>query len=179
MFAFIAICQPTLFLVLYQWDSSQIRKLHAQEESWPLCDGFALDVKVSYDTRWIFHRFSGSSILLVGSLWVRFAFSLCNTLTSLKSVPCVISPMTLLKVSATLGIVTTRICSTAEISAGSPWGEVDWISNRRRGTEFNLGRRYHYCCSPTLPRKLLYTNIAYSSRVFPHEMDSGNPITTF
>jgi len=33
-------------------------KLHEQCESRPLLDGFALDVKVSYDTRWIFHRVS-------------------------------------------------------------------------------------------------------------------------
>jgi len=34
IFALIAICQPTPFLVLYRWDSSQMPKLHAQDESW-------------------------------------------------------------------------------------------------------------------------------------------------
>ena len=46
--------------------------------------------------------------------------SVCNKLTSLKSVPCVISLMTVLKVSATPGIVTTKIGSWADIRAGSP-----------------------------------------------------------
>jgi len=81
-FAFIAIRQPILFFVLYRWDSSNIPKLHVQCESWPLLDGFALDVKVSYDTRWIFHRSSGSSRLVFRSSWVRFAFSVCNRLMS-------------------------------------------------------------------------------------------------
>ena len=144
-----------------------------------MLDGFALDVKVSYDTRWIFHRFSGSSLLVFRCSWVRFAFSVCNKLTNLKLVTCVFSVMTLLKVSATEGIVTTNICSRAEISAGSPWGGVDWISTRRRGTEFNLWSGYPSRSSPTMPGKSLCANITHSSRVFPHETDSGNPITTY
>jgi len=128
---------------------------------------------------WIFHRVSGSSILMFRSLRLRFAFSACNKLTSLKSVPCVISSITLLKVSATPGIVTTRIGSRAEISAGCPWGDVDWISNRQRGTEFNLWSRYHSRSSPTMPGKSLRAKSTHSSRVFLHKMDSGNPITTF
>jgi hypothetical protein len=39
--------------------------------------------------------------------------------------------------AATPGIVTTRIGLMAAISAGCPSGSVDWISNRRRCTEFN------------------------------------------
>jgi len=61
---------------------------------------------------------------------MRFAFSAYNKLNRLKLVPGVILSITLLNVSATPGIVTTRISLRAEISAGSPWGGVDWISNR-------------------------------------------------
>jgi len=116
---------------------------------------------------------------VVRSLWAGFAFSACTTLTRLNSVPRVISSITVLKVSATPGIVTTRIGSRAEISAGCPWGGVHWISNRQQGTEFNLWSRYHSCSSPTMPGKLLCAKITHSSRVFPHTMDSGNPISTF
>jgi len=100
-------------------------------------------------------------------------------LTSMKLVPCVISSIPLMMVSATPGIVTTRIGSRAGFSAGFLWGGVDWISNRRRGTELNLWSRYHSCSSVTMPGKSLWTNITHSSRVFCDEMDSGNPITTF
>jgi hypothetical protein len=110
---------------------------------------------------------------------VRFACSACNKLTSLKSVQYVISLMTNLKVSATMSIVTTRIGSRVEISAGCPWGGVVWISNRRQGTEFNLWGRYHTHSSPTMPGKPLCAKITHSSRVFPHKMFSSNPITTF
>jgi len=141
--AFVSILQPTLFFVLYWWDSSKIPKLHGQCDSRPLLDGFALEVNVSYIIRWIFCRLSGSSILVFRSWQMRFAFSVCNMLTSLKLVACVTSSMTVLKVSATPGIVTTMIDSSAYISAGCPWGDVVWISNRRRGTEFNLWSGYH------------------------------------
>jgi len=97
----------------------------------------------------------------------------------MTSFPCDISSITLLKFSATPGIVTTRIGSRAEISAGCPWGRVDWISNRRWGTEFNLWSGYHTRSSPTMPGKWLSAKSTHSSRVFPHKMDSGNPITTF
>jgi len=99
-------------------------------------------------------------------------------LTSLKSVPCVISSLTFSKLAPTPGIVNTKIRSMAGICAGCPWGSVDWISNRRRGTEWNLWGGYHSRSSPTMPRKLLCPNITHSSRVFPHTMGSGNPITT-
>jgi len=138
-----------------------------------------VDVSVSYDTRWIFHQFSGSSILVFRSFWGRLAFSGCNKLISLKSDPCVISSMTLLKVSATPGIVTTRIGSRAEISAGSLWGGVDWISNRRQGTEFNHWSGYHSHSSLTMPGKSLCAKITHSATVFSHKIDSGNLITTF
>jgi len=176
---FITIRQPTRFFVLYRWDLSKIPKLHVQCDSWPLLDGLALYVNVSYDTRWIFHWFSSSSMLVFRSSWVRFAFSACNRLTSLKSVPCVISSMTVLEVSATPGIVTTEIGSWANISAGCPWGGVVCISNRQRGTEFNLWSSYHSRSSPTMLWQSLCAKITHSTRVFPHRMDSGNPITTF
>ena len=41
--AFIAICQPTQFLVLYWWNLLKIPKLDKQFESWLLLDGFTLD----------------------------------------------------------------------------------------------------------------------------------------
>jgi hypothetical protein len=75
----------TIF-VLYWWDSSIIPKLHVQRESWPLLDGFTMNVKVSYDMMWIFHRVSGLSILGFRSSWVRFAYSACKKLMSFKSV---------------------------------------------------------------------------------------------
>jgi len=156
-----------------------IPKLHSHLESWPLLDGFSLDVKVSYDTRWIFHRIPGSSIRVFRSPWVRFGFLACSKLISLNSVPFVILLISPLKKSATPHIFTTRIGSRAEISAGSPWGGVDWISNRRWGTQFNLLSRYHSRSSPTMPGKSLCANITYSSRIFPHTMDCGNPIMTF
>jgi hypothetical protein len=43
---------------------------------------------------------------------------------NLKSVPRVISSMTLVKVSATLDIVTTKIGSWADVRAGCPGGEL-------------------------------------------------------
>jgi len=110
---------------------------------------------------------------------VRFAFLASNQLTSLTSVLCVISSITLLNVSATTGIVTTKIGSSAEISTGCPWDDVDWIYNWRRGTEFNLWSGYHSPSSPTMPGKSLCAKITHLSRVFPHKMDSGNPMTTF
>jgi len=87
--------------------------------------------------------------------------------------------MTVLKVSAIPGIVTTKIGSWADISAGCPWGRVIWISNRRRETEFNLWSGYHSCSSPTLPGKSLSAKITHSSRVFLHKIDSGKLIGTF
>jgi len=38
---------------------------------------------------------------------------------------------------------------------------------------------YHSSSSPTMPGQSLSANITHSSWVFPHKMDSGNPITTF
>jgi len=175
---FIAIRQRTPFFVLYRWDSSKIPKLYELGESWLLLDGFALNVKVSYDTTWIFHRFSGSSILVFRSRWVRFAFSGCNKLMSLKSVPYVISLMTLMNISTTLGVVTTKNGSKADVCAECPCGGVDWIFNRRRGTEFCLRNGYHFRLSPTIPGKLFCTRLTHSLNVFPHKMDCDNPITT-
>jgi len=113
--------------------------------------------------------------ILVGGIHI----SRCNQWTSLKSVPCVISSMTLLMVSATLDIVTTRIGSRADISAGCLWSGVDWICKGRQGTEFNLWSGYHFHCLLTMPGKLLCAKITHSSRVFSHTIDSGKLITTF
>ena len=52
--------------------------------------------------------------------------------TSVTSVPYVILSMTLLNVSATLGIVTTRIGSNAEVSAECFRGGVVWITKMQR-----------------------------------------------
>jgi len=168
-----------LVFVLYRWDLSQIPQLYEQFESRPLLDGFAVDIQVSYNPRGICHLFSGSSILQFKSSWVWFTFSVCNKLVSLTAIPCVISSMTVLKVTATPGIVTTKIGSRADISAGCPWGCVAWISNRRWSTEFNLCSWYHFHSSPTMPGESLSATITHSSPVFPHKMDPGNPITTF
>jgi len=168
-----------MFFVLFRSDSSKIPKLHEQCESWPLLDGFALDVKESYDTRWKFHQYSGSSKQVFRYSWVRFAFSASNKLICLKSVPYVISSMTLLNVSATPGIVTTRIGSNADVSAGCPCSGVDWISELRQGPEFGQHNRYHSCSSPIIPGKLFCARLTHPGSVFPHKMDSGNPITTF
>jgi len=105
------------------------------------------------------------------SSWVRFAFSVSNKFTSLNSVPCVISLMTVLKLSATPGIATTMIGSRAETSAGWPWGGVVCISNRRRGTRFNLWSGYHSCshqqcqeshCVPKSPTVQGYSPIKWT-----------------
>ena len=85
--ALIAIHQPTQFFVLYHCDISNIPKPHVQCESWPLLDGFTLDVKVSYETMWIFHQFSSFSIPVFRSLWVRFTLSASNKFTCLILIP--------------------------------------------------------------------------------------------
>jgi len=87
--------------------------------------------------------------------------------------------MIVLKVSATQGIVTIRIGSRADRSAGCPWGGVVWISNRRQGTEFNLWSGCHSHSSPTMLGKSSCSQLTHSLRVFLHKMESGNPITTF
>jgi len=148
--AFIAICQHTLFLVLYWWDTSKIPQLHKQHASWPLLDGFALDVRVSYETRWIFYRFSGLSRLVFQSMLVTFPFSVCNKFIIFKWVPYVISSMTLLNVSATPGIVTTMIHTRAKVCAGSPTAGVVWISQRWRSTEFGFSNGSHSRSSPII-----------------------------
>jgi len=140
---------------------------------------FALAVQVLYDTRWIFILFSGPSILVFRSFWVRFAFSAWNKLAKVKLVPGVILSITVIKVSTTPGIVTIRIGSRAGTSAGFRFGRVDCISHRLRGTAFNLWSTYYSHSLPTIPGKLKFTKITPSSSLFPHKMDSGNPITTF
>jgi len=87
--------------------------------------------------------------------------------------------MVLLKVTATPRIVTTRIGSKADFSAEWPCGGVDWISDKSRRTELWLHTRYHSRSSPIIPAKLSCARLTHSSRVFPHKIDSGNPITTF
>jgi len=87
--------------------------------------------------------------------------------------------MTVLTVSAIPGIVTTKIGSWADISAGCPWGGVLCITNRQQGIELNLWSGYHSRSSATMPGKSLWVQITHSSRVFLHKMDSVNSITTF
>jgi len=130
-------------------------------------------------TSWIFHEFSGLSILVFRYSWVRLIFSACNMFMSLKSDPSVISLMTHLNVSATLHIVTTMIGSRADVSAWCPCGGVVCISERWQGTEFYLYNGYHSRSSPINPGKSFCAWLIDSSRVFPHKIDSGNPITTF
>jgi len=98
---------------------------------------------------------------------------------SLKSVPYVILSMTLLNVSATLGIVTTRIGSKADVSAGCPCCGVDCISERQWGTEFCLHYGYHSRTSLMIPGMWFCARLVNSPDVFPHKIDSGNPFTTF
>jgi len=87
--------------------------------------------------------------------------------------------MTVLKVSATLHIVTTRMGSMAAVSAGWPCSGVDWISYRRRGTELYLLNWYHSRSLLIIAGKSLCARLTLSARVFPHKIHSGNPITTF
>jgi len=138
-----------------------------------------MEFKVSYNIRWIFHWFSGSSILVFRSSEFGFAHLACHKLTNLNLVPCVILLMTVLKLTATPGIVTTTIGSKPDTNAGFPWRCVVCISNRQWGTEFNLWSAYQSVSSQTMPGKMLCANVTYSSRVFPHKMHSGHPITTF
>jgi len=98
---------------------------------------------------------------------------------SLKSDPYVISSMILLNVSGTPGIVTARIGSTADVSAGCPCARVVRISLRRWGTECCLRNGYHSRSSPMILWMLFCAVFTHFSRLFPHKIDSGNPITTF
>jgi len=68
-----------------------------------------------------------------------------------KSVQYVIWVMTLFNLSATPGIVTTRIGWNDDLRAGCPCGGVDWISGRRRDTEFGLRNGYHSRSSLIIP----------------------------
>ena len=97
---------------------------------------------------------------------------------SLKSVAYVISSMTLLNLSATPGIGYTRISSRADVSAGCPCGGVFWTSMRRRGAELCLRNGCNSCPSPIFPGKSYCTIFTHCARVFPHKINSGNPITT-
>jgi len=87
--------------------------------------------------------------------------------------------MTLLNVSATLGIVTTKIGSRAGESAGCLCCGVICISGMLRGTEFCLGDGWQSRPSPVILGKSFCALLRHSSRVFPHKIDSGNRITTF
>jgi hypothetical protein len=51
--------------------------------------------------------------------------------------------MTLMNVSATAGLVTTRIDSKADIRTGCPDSGVDWIVEGLRRCEFCLHNGYH------------------------------------
>ena len=151
---------------------------HEQCESWPLLDGFALDVEVSYETRWFLHRFSGSSIFVFRSSWVRYPLSTCSKWISSQSVPYVISSMTLLNILATRGIVTTSISSNADVSTRCPCSGVDLISERRHGNEVCLCNRYHACLSPIILGNLFSSIFTHLWRVLPHKIDNGNPTAT-
>jgi len=72
-----------------------------------------------------------------------------------------------------------QVGSRGDVSAGSPWGGVFGISMRRRGTELCLRSGSHSGSSPVIPGKSFCTIFTHSSWVFPHKIDSGNPITTF
>jgi len=87
--------------------------------------------------------------------------------------------MALLNFSATPGIVTTRIGSKADDSAGWPCCAGDWISERQQDTEFCLRNGYQSHLSTIISGKTFCARWTHSSRVFPHKIDSGNPITTF
>jgi len=85
--------------------------------------------------------------------------------------------MTLLNGSAIPGIVTTRIGSTADVSAGCPCCGVFWISMTPLGTELCLRSRYHSHSSPILLGKLFSTIFTQSAWIFPHKIDNSYPIT--
>jgi len=72
-----------------------------------------------------------------------------------------------------------RIGSRADTTAGWPWGGVACFSNMWPDTRFNICIGYHSRFSLTMPVMSLCGKITHSWRVFPHKMDSGNPITTF
>jgi len=143
-----------------------------------LLDGFALDVKVSYDRRWMFHPFSGSSILVFTSSGMIFALPACHKSTSLKSVPYVMFSTKGLNVLATLDIVTTRIGPRANASAGNRCGGVFWISMKGLATELCRRNGYDSCSSLIILGNLFFTIFTHPLRVSPYKIDSGNPITT-
>jgi len=101
--------------------------------------------------RWIFFWFSGSSVLVFRFLWVRFTFSACNRFTRFKLVPDIILWMTLFNVTATPGIVTTKIGLRAEVHTAYLWGGVVCSSKWQRGTEFSLCNRFHSHSSRIIP----------------------------
>jgi len=86
--------------------------------------------------------------------------------------------MALPNITATAGIVTTRIGFCADVGTGCPHSGVTWISERWRGPEFYLHNGYHSHSSPIIPGKSCCTWSTHSSRVFPHKLHSGNLITT-
>jgi len=69
--------------------------------------------------------------------------------------------MILLNVSATPGIVTTRIGPKADANAGCRCSGVHWSSERQQGTEFCLRNGYHSRSSPIMPGKLFCAVITH------------------
>ena len=128
---------------------------------------------VSHNIRCIFQF---CSISVFRTSWVIFASSVCTMVKSLELVPYLISSMTLFKVSATLGIVTSRIGSKADISAGCPCSGVDMISEWRRGRVVDLHNTYHSRSWPILLGKLFCAILTYSSRVFLPNLTAVFPL---
>jgi hypothetical protein len=98
---------------------------------------------------------------------------------SLKSVQYVILSMTLLHVTATLGIVTTTIGSKADVSAGCPCNEDDWITEWQRGTEFCVRNGHHSRLLRIILAKSFCARSTHISSIFPYKIVCGNPTTTF
>jgi len=111
-------------------------------------------------------------------MWVRFPFSTCNMVTSLQLVSNSILLITLLNECATPGTVTNRISSKAEVTLGSPWSGVVWKSTRWWGAASSICNRYNSCSPPILPGSSICALFANSTSVFPHQIDSYNPIMT-
>ena len=125
------------------------------------------------------HQFSGFSILVLGCFCVRIKFSPLYKFTNLISVPYVILSISLLKVSATLCIVTIRIRSRREECTGCPWGDLVWITERRQSTEFMLCNDDHSGSSQIMSEYMFSAIFTHSTIVFPHKIESSKPTTSF
>jgi len=123
----------------------------------------------------MFDWFSGWPRLMLRSSWVKLGCSGAHKVSCLRSVPYVITSMTLFNVTATPGIFTAGIGSRADVCTGYCRGWVDWISESWWGTEFSLYNGYHTCSSLIIPELSLSAICTNLVRLFCHTFVGSNP----